>query len=250
MQKKQNVNTTWLPLIFATVLNSGVVMAEPEAQQPLALPPLQQEPVATTPAEPQAQLAVTTPAVDADKHFAPLLNKLAQAFPDYSTTQVLVVDAAAQKMLLVENGKQVGEWVISTAEKGVGSQKGSDQTPLGAHRIAEKIGAGAPLGTIFKARQNTGQLVEILTEPGADSPDDYVTSRIMWLDGLELGQNKGGNVDSHERFIYIHGTGEEGKLGKPASHGCIRMRNKDVIELFDRVRENTLVYITNGMSGS
>ena len=250
MQKKQNVNTTWLPLIFVTVLNSGVVMAEPETQQPLALPPLQQEPVATTPAEPQAQVAVTTLAVDADKQFAPLLNKLAQAFPDYSTTQVLVVDAAAQKMLLVESGKQVGEWIISTAEKGLGSTKGSDQTPLGAHRIAEKIGAGAPLGTIFKSRQNTGQLVNILTEPGADSPDDYVTSRIMWLDGLEPGQNKGGNVDSHERFIYIHGTGEEGKLGKPASHGCIRMRNKDVIELFDRVRENTLVYITNGMSGS
>jgi lipoprotein-anchoring transpeptidase ErfK/SrfK len=263
MQNKQNVTKTWLPLIFATVLNSGVVMAEPDAPQALVIPPLQQEPTASAPnvtvpaqepvsapvVQPVTQQSGVAGTVGADQQFAPLLAKLAQRFPDYSTAQVLIVDAAAQKMLLVENGKQVGEWVISTAEKGIGSTKGSDQTPLGAHRIAEKIGAGAALGTIFKSRQNTGQLVEILTAPNADSPDDYVTSRIMWLDGLEPGVNKGGNVDSHERFIYIHGTGEEGRLGKPASHGCIRMRNKDVMDLFDRVRENTLVYITDGKVG-
>ena len=252
MQKKQNASMTWLPLIFATVLNSGAVMAEDESK-PLVIPPMngavEQPQDAVKQGTVVEQNPVNNGAVSADPQFAPLLNKLAQRFPDYSTAQVLIVDANAQKMLLVENGKQVGSWVISTAEKGIGSQKGSDQTPLGAHRIADKIGAGAPLGAIFKSRQNTGQIVNILTTPGADSPDDYVTSRIMWLDGLEPGLNKGGNVDSHERFIYIHGTGEEGKLGTPASHGCIRMRNQDVIDLFDRVKENTLVYITDGKEG-
>lgn len=227
MHKKPSVKMTWLPLIFVTALNSGVVMAEPQDQAPQAQTP-QQAPVGAV----------------VENRFTPILNELAKNFPTYSTNKVLVVDATAQKMILVEQGKAVGEWVISTATKGLGSEKGSDKTPLGVHRIAEKIGAGAPLGAIFKSRQNTGQIVDILTAPGADSPDDYVTSRIMWLDGLEPGLNKGGNVDSKERFIYIHGTGEEGRLGTPASHGCIRMRNKDVIDLFERVDENTLVVIT------
>ena len=151
-------------------------------------------------------------------------------------------------MYLVEQGQPVGGWVISTAANGTGSEKGSDKTPLGLHKISEKIGDGAPLGAIFKARQNTGKQVEILTAPGADSKDDYVTSRIMWLEGLEPGVNKGGDVDSKERYIYIHGTGEEGKLGTPASHGCIRMKNADVINLFNRVDENTLVYITQNLA--
>lgn len=227
MHKKPSVKMTWLPLIFVTALNSGVVMAEPQDQVPQAQTP-QQAPVGAA----------------VENRFTPILNELAKNFPTYSANKVLVVDATAQKMILVEQGKAVGEWVISTATKGLGSEKGSDKTPLGVHRIAEKIGAGAPLGAIFKSRQNTGQIVDILTAPGADSPDDYVTSRIMWLDGLEPGLNKGGNVDSKERFIYIHGTGEEGRLGTPASHGCIRMRNKDVIDLFERVDENTLVVIT------
>jgi lipoprotein-anchoring transpeptidase ErfK/SrfK len=190
--------------------------------------------------EPQAQNPQQAPVVAAgDNRFTPIIAELKKGFPTYSTERILVVDATAQKMILVEQGKAVGEWVISTAINGLGSEKGSDKTPLGVHRIAEKIGAGAPFGAIFKSRQNTGKIVDILTAPGADSPDDYVTSRIMWLDGLE--EN---NRTSKERFIYIHGTGEEGRLGAPASHGCIRMRNKDVIDLFDRVDENTLVVIT------
>lgn len=227
MNKKPSVKRIWLPLTFATVLNSGVVMADPDAAAKV------QE---TTQQAQQSSVAL-------ESRFAPILDDLAKRFPTYSRDRILVVDATAQRMYLVEQGKAVAEWIISTAKKGLGSEKGSDKTPLGVHRIAEKIGAGAPLGTIFKARQNTGQIVDILTTPGADSPADYVTSRILWLDGLEPGLNKGGNVDSKERFIYIHGTGEEGKLGEPASHGCIRMRNKDVIDLFDRVSEDTLVVI-------
>jgi hypothetical protein len=208
-------------------------MAEDLMQQ-LPLPtnntPVQQAPQATPP------------------NVAPLMQQLTARFPTQSFAKLLIVDAGAQRMYLVEQGQPVGGWVISTAANGTGSEKGSDKTPLGLHKISEKIGDGAPLGAIFKARQNTGKQVEILTAPGADSKDDYVTSRIMWLEGLEPGVNKGGDVDSKERYIYIHGTGEEGKLGTPASHGCIRMKNADVINLFNRVDENTLVYITQNLA--
>ncbi len=242
MNKKASAKKTWLPLIFVTVLNSGAVMAEPDAI-PLNLPKVQEQaPQAQVP--PATQTGAVPAATGMENRFTPIIDDLAKRFPTYSHERILIVDTTAQKMFLIENGKATNEWVISSAEKGVGSEKGSDQTPLGVHRIAEKIGAGAQLGTIFKSRQNTGEIVNILTAPGADSPDDYVTSRILWLDGLEPGLNKGGNVDSHERFIYIHGTGEEGRLGTPASHGCIRMKNKDVIDLFERVNENTLVVIT------
>ena len=220
-------------MTLVTAFSLGVCMAE-DLMQPLPLPanhtPVQQAPQATPP------------------NVAPLMQQLTAKFPTQSFAKLLIVDAGAQRMYLVEQGQPVGGWVISTAVNGVGSAKGSDKTPLGLHKISEKIGDGAPLGTIFKSRQNTGRIVDILTTPGADSKDDYVTSRIMWLEGLEPGVNQGGDVDSKERFIYIHGTGEEGKLGTPASHGCIRMKNADVINLFSRVDENTLVYITQSLA--
>lgn len=283
MNKKPGVTRQWLPLIFLTVLDGGVAMAERESLPPDLPVPRMQE--AATPAsgsnlpdvtqegskrvkgvgedaidrDNDAKSAlqesldpVDKPAVaqepGAEPRFVPMLADLAKRFPDYDPKRILVVDATAQRLLLVEQGKAVEEWVISTASKGLGSEKGSDKTPLGVHRIAEKIGDGAPLGTIFKARQNTGEIVDSLTAPDADSKADYVTSRILWLDGMEPGKNKGGDVDSRERYIYIHGTGEEGKLGKPASHGCIRMRNHDVIDLFDRVDKDTLVVITQQAS--
>ncbi len=234
MKKKQGVKMTWLPLIFVTALNGGMVMADNGGVMPLAIPTQ----------TPQAQAAQPD-----TTELASIVQDLAQRFPGHDTKQVLLVDATAQKMLLLAEGQVAGEWVISTASNGLGSQKGSDQTPLGVHRIAQKIGDGAALGSIFKARQNTGRIADILTAPGAESSEDNVTTRILWLDGMEPGVNKGGDVDSYTRYIYIHGTDEEGKLGAPASHGCIRMRNRDVIDLFDRVQENTLVLITRKREG-
>lgn len=172
-----------------------------------------------------------------------LLRDLQQRFPAYSTQQVILVDATTQRLLLIEHGIIVAKWVISTGEAGLGSRKGSNMTPLGVHRVAKRYGGGAALGTIFKARQNTGRIAKILTTPGARSTADNVTTRILWLDGLEPGLNKDGNVDSFERYIYIHGTDEEGRLGAPASHGCIRMSNRDVIDLYSRVGVDTLVVI-------
>ena len=118
----------------------------------------------------------------------------------------------------------------------------SFQTPLGEHIVAEKIGEDLPLGAVLKGRKWTKEVVVPIKDV-IDIPEDVITSRILWLDGVEQGINKGGDVDSKERFIYIHGTAEEGLIGKPASLGCIRMKNKDVIKLFNRVKENTKVLI-------
>lgn len=177
-----------------------------------------------------------------------LLRHLAERYPGYSTDQVILIDATIQRLMLIEHGQVVSSWIISTAEAGLGSRKGSNKTPLGVHRIKQRYGDGAAPGTIFKARRNTGRIAKILTEPGARSNADNVTTRILWLDGLEPGANKGGNVDSFERYIYIHGTDEEGRLGQPASHGCIRMGNLDVIDLYQRVGIDTLVVIAQQRS--
>jgi len=128
---------------------------------------------------------------------------------------------------------------VSTSKYGIGSQAGSNKTPLGQHRIEKKFGEGAPEGMIFKARRSTGKIAE-MNVPGAG---DLVTTRIMWLKGLEPGRNSGRGIDSYKRYIYIHGTAEEEKIGKRASHGCIRMYNRDVIDLFERVTEGVEVKI-------
>lgn len=159
------------------------------------------------------------------------------------SAQAIVVDVTSQRMYLFERGRAVGSYPVSTAEKGTGNQEGSLQTPLGLHRVDEKIGADAPMGMIFRGRRPTGQQAEILTGPDERAARDDVTSRILWLSGLEPGVNQGGDVDSKGRYIYIHGTPEEGRIGRPASHGCVRMTNADVIELFDRVEVGALVDI-------
>jgi len=110
------------------------------------------------------------------------------------------------------------------------------------HRIFEKIGEGAKIGTVFTSLNNTGRVAEIYTDR-TDVQEDFITTRIMWLEGLEFGVNNGEGIDSRERRIYIHGTPEEGLIGTPASHGCIRMKNRDIVELFDLVERDALVYI-------
>ena len=175
--------------------------------------------------------------------FKPLLNDLRQRFPKHPIDPLIIISASEQKLYLIEHNAVSQAYSISTAEAGLGSRSGSNKTPLGVHRIAEKFGDKAAPGTIFKARRNTGRIAKILTQPGARSKADNVTTRILWLSGLEDGINKGGKVDSHKRYIYIHGTDEEGRLGKPASHGCIRMTNKGVIDVFNKVPVGTLVNI-------
>lgn len=124
----------------------------------------------------------------------------------------------------------------STSRFGVGQTEGSNCTPLGLHRIAEKIGGGWPAGTVFKSRQPMGY-----TWKGM--PEARITTRIFWLDGLEVGFNRGGNVDSHGRYIYIHGTGDQTTIGKPSSCGCIHLADADLVPLFAKLPGGTLVWI-------
>jgi len=161
----------------------------------------------------------------------------------------LVVSVSTQSLFLVKENRIINEYPISTAKNGIGSEENSGKTPLGVHRIAEKIGEGAELGTLFKARKNTREVVPTQLSIGEYSPIDAITTRILWLDGLEVGKNKGLsqdktiNIDSYQRYIYIHGTDEEWRLGKPVSHGCIRMSNHAITKLYDKVCVNTLVVI-------
>lgn len=154
----------------------------------------------------------------------------------------IIVDTHNQRLYLFEHNRLKFSFPVSTSAVGVGSAAGSNRTPLGLHRIAEKFGDGEPIGMIFKARKPTGKLAPIQKRPIKGDGDD-VTTRIMWLQGLQPGINEGKGVDSHARFIYIHGTPEEGLIGRPESHGCIRMNNTQVIELYNQVPVGTLVDI-------
>lgn len=168
-----------------------------------------------------------------------MIEYLEVRYPDAPVEgHVLYVSVHRQRMFHVLEGQLQREYVISTARNGLGTVTASNKTPTGLHRVVEKFGAGVPQGGVFRERHYTGEnMVNDTTS------SDLITSRILWLGGLEPGFNQGGTVDSQRRGIYIHGTGEEATLGTPSSHGCVRMRNTDVIQLFDTVPLGTLVVI-------
>jgi len=152
--------------------------------------------------------------------------------------RLLVVDAERQSGTWFEDGKPVARWPVSTARLGIGGKENSYQTPPGWHRIARKIGDKAPSGTRFVARAPNGEIWS-----GEESEDDLILTRVLTLDGLEDGVNRGRGYDSLQRYIYIHGTNQESLLGRPSSHGCVRMSNRDVCALFDRIEEGDYVLI-------
>ena len=154
------------------------------------------------------------------------------------TQFILTVNISRQTVSLFEDNKFVKKLRCSTSRFGIGQIEGSNRTPLGLHRIAEKIGGGEPAGTVFKSRQPVGHT----SDP--EFADAKITTRILWLEGLELGFNLGGNVDSHARYIYIHGTADQAGIGKPASCGCIHLADADLIPLFDLLPAGTLVWIS------
>lgn len=152
------------------------------------------------------------------------------------------VDIESQVLTLEADGKVLQEYAVSTSANGPGETDGSLCTPRGRHVIAEKFGARAPANAVFIGRRATGEIwtPELATKfPSRD----WILTRILWLEGCEAGFNAGGNVDSKSRFIYIHGTPDTEPMGKPASHGCIRMRNADIIRLFDEVACGTPVFV-------
>lgn len=161
------------------------------------------------------------------------------------TRYLLLVDIPAQRMFLAQpSGKlQSPECIvqktfrISTSRFGIGQKKNSNCTPLGVHRVARKVGGGWPVGAVFKSRELVGFAWQGWKEAA-------ITHRILWLEGLQPGFNRGGNVDTFDRYIYIHGTGDEPTIGRPASHGCIHVSGADLLPLYDRLPTGTLVWIS------
>jgi UDP-N-acetylmuramate--alanine ligase len=144
----------------------------------------------------------------------------------------MLIDVQRQRLDLIENGRITATYPVSTSSRGTGTDEGSFKTPTGRFRIHAKIGDGAPPWMSFKGRLPTGEIAQ----PGGD--EDLILSRILWLDGLDRE-----NSNTRDRYIYIHGTNQETLIGSPASHGCIRLLNSDVIELYDRVEEGDLLVI-------
>lgn len=159
-----------------------------------------------------------------------------------SMVDALYVSIGQQRMTAYCGDRLVSTHLISTALAGPGEQKNSGCTPRGKHYIRAKIGQGLPPNAVLKGRRWTG---EICTEQlYAENPHrDWILTRILWLSGCQLGHNRLGNVDTFQRYIYIHGTPDLARLGQPVSHGCIRMDNHELIELFNQVAAGTLVHI-------
>ena len=153
------------------------------------------------------------------------------------------VNISKQMLTLYDDNQQlVSEYPVSTSKYGIGNQEGSFKTPLGQHQICEKIGDSMSEDEVFIGRQPQGRLTELQAQ-GRELPADIITARILRLHGMQPGVNQGRGIDSYERYIYIHGTADEEHISEPVSHGCIRMRNQDVIDLYEKVRLNTNVWI-------
>ncbi|GHT97805.1 L,D-transpeptidase [Betaproteobacteria bacterium] len=153
------------------------------------------------------------------------------------------VSLSTQTLILLDDeGKALRRYPVSTATEGAGEAEGSHQTPRGRHIIRAKIGAGSPLYTVFSGRRPTGERWSPELE-ATHMERDWILTRILWLSGCEPGKNRLGSVDTMRRYIYIHGCSETAPLGEPHSHGCIRMKNRDIVELFDLTPIYTAVEI-------
>jgi uncharacterized membrane protein YgdD (TMEM256/DUF423 family)/lipoprotein-anchoring transpeptidase ErfK/SrfK len=192
---------------------------------------------------PSVPVTITTGQLDRARANALLrraMNRERNPFED-RPPRLLLIDAEQQQIVLIEDGKATASYPTSTASSGIGGQDGTYQTPPGWHRIHARIGWGEPDGTVFEDRKPTGEMWT-----GEQLDVDLVLTRIMTLDGLEDGVNFGEGCDSLARDIYIHGTNQEDLVGRACSHGCIRMLNADVRELFSRMREGDPVVIVSG----
>lgn len=154
----------------------------------------------------------------------------------------LEVDIGSQSLLVREDDRVVKRYAVSTARNGAGELLHSEQTPRGWHVVRARIGADQPVNTVFRGRRPTGEIYSAALR-SAQPERDWILTRILWLSGLEVGKNRLGAVDTMRRFIYIHGCPDEDEMGVPGSHGCIKMHNQDVIELFNRIPAGTRVFI-------
>lgn len=175
-------------------------------------------------------------------------NQLSQATD--KPARHIVINIAQQRLTLYQGQNEISVYPVSTAKNGIGSQQDSGCTPLGRHIIAQKIGDHMPMNTVFVGRVPTGE--QYSTDLAAQYPArDWILCRILWLAGLEEGVNKGcndqGGCDTYERYIYIHGLPDSEPMDVPNSHGCIRVRNAELIELFEHVEVGTPVTIIKGV---
>lgn len=153
------------------------------------------------------------------------------------------VKIGTQRLQVFDGQIQVRDYLVSTAKNGAGELRGSEKTPRGKHIVRAKIGQGCPLNTVFIGRRPTGEVYM----PGmrARYPErDWILTRIFWLSGLEIGKNRLGEVDTMRRYIYIHGAPEEVSMGAPGSRGCIRMRNEELIDLYELIPVGTPLFIS------
>lgn len=156
--------------------------------------------------------------------------------------KIIHISIEKQRLQLLQDGTALLEYPVSTAANGPGEQRGSNCTPRGWHIIRAKVGAGCAPNTVFIKRRPTGEIYSLALR--AQFPDrDWILTRILWLSGLEIGKNRLGNVDTLRRYIYLHGTPDDVRMGVPGSHGCVRMRNVNIMELFDNVAAGTKVLI-------
>ncbi|MBX7095080.1 MAG: L,D-transpeptidase [Flavobacteriales bacterium] len=165
-------------------------------------------------------------------------------YPQADISQFIYVSVRYQKLYFFSRDEKTEVYDISTSKYGTGSDHNSEKTPLGLHRISEVLGKNAPIGGIIEKKGYVGKEAEIIQEKKS-SDKDLITTRAIRLEGMERGINKGGKKDSHLREIYIHGTHEEGLIGSPASHGCVRMRNMDVLQLEKKIKIGMPVIILN-----
>jgi hypothetical protein len=169
------------------------------------------------------------------------ITKTCSALGIKPTERLLVVQIGRALMQFHRRGELARSFPVSTSRRPPSNVKGSLGTPRGLHEIAERIGGGQPPGMVFRSRVSTGHHFSELPETADAS--NLITSRILWLRGLELGVNRGGEVDTYGRYVYIHGTNQETRLGEPLSAGCVLMRNLDIIALYEEVRAGDMVWI-------
>jgi len=160
-------------------------------------------------------------------------------------SRLLAVRISTATLQYFREGELVKSYVISTSKRPPCNVKDSRGTPRGLHEIAERIGAGQPPGMVFKSRVPTGRHFNEHIDANPDAEHDLITGRILWLRGLEPGVNRGGDVDTYERYVYIHGTNHEDRIGEPLSAGCVLMRNLEIVELYEQVRGGDQVLITD-----
>lgn len=226
-----------LPAPPPTQLASAAPIREANIEIPVAPPrPLE---VAPTPEQAAMSTAETPPVAPASESTvaalpASLLDAAGWDARVPANARAAVIVVSQQHMYILEGRRPIWDAVCATATNGIGAEARSEKTPLGWHAVSEKFGDKAPIGQVFRSRIPTKEL----WKPGMSTKEDLVLTRVLWLDGLEPGKNKGQNaagvtVDSKQRCIYIHGTNGENALGTPSSHGCIRLSNAKVVEAFD-----------------